>query len=80
MPSRVRWNRSAKCRLMATAFGLVLLVAGHLFTFGGAALSAAGLPVSLVLLMVALWFAYMALGPFTAPLADAGIGGRIPSG
>lgn len=73
----VRYRRRLQA---ATAIGLVLLVTGHLFTFGGAALSAAGLPVSLVLLMVALWFAYMALGPFTAPLADAGIGGRIPSG
>lgn len=73
----VRYRRRLQA---ATALALVLLVAGHGLVFGGAALSAAGLPVSLVLLALALWFGVAASNPFSAPLADARIGGRIPSG
>lgn len=72
-----RYKRRLKA---ATALALVLLVAGHGLTFGSAALSAAGLPVSLVLLVIALWFGIAAVNPGTAPLAEARIGGRIPSG
>lgn len=54
----VRYKRSLQA---ATAAALVLLVSGHVATFGGAALSAAGLPVSLVLLGLAGWFAVAAL-------------------
>lgn len=80
----VRDEVGYKRRLQAaSAVALVLLVVGHVATFGSAALSAAGLPMSLVLLGLALWFAVAAFGPFrapAAPLADARIGGRIPSG
>lgn len=77
----VREEAHYKRRLQGmTALALVLLVAGHALSFGISAFSAAGLTVSVVLLALALWLAIAAAGPFSTALADARIGGRIPSG
>ena len=53
-----------------TAVALLALVAAYGIKFGSAAMSAAGLPLSLVLVCIALWFLFAAYSRSRKPLTD----------